>query len=417
MPAARAAADFILGAGKRLGKDLRLSCAKQRRTDYHGAALTASRLCAAEAASLSSYNGLNDRSLRAAEEMLESAMLKIEYDKPLAALTTFHLRANAEAWVEVASLEDIRDALSVARGRGWQTTILGGGSNVVPMPLVPGLVIHPVFRGIHEAQSESGSLIVVAGAAEALDDLVRYTVGKELGGLENLAAIPGSVGGAVVQNAGAYGVEMAERIAWVRVYDPDIDDFRTLTPTECDFGYRTSIFKSKAGSRLIITEAAFVLPQVWQPVTAYKGLSSLFADRDPASVTPAEIETAVRNLRAQKLPDPSQTGSAGSFFKNPVVTKLKARELITLHPNLVSYPLAGGRAKLAAGWLIEAAGLKGLSSGDAAVWPAHALILINRGRATGEDVLKLGREIAERVERRFGVVLEPEPIFLGADFR
>ncbi|WP_302445223.1 UDP-N-acetylmuramate dehydrogenase [Sutterella wadsworthensis] len=417
MPAARAAADFILGAGKRLGKDLRLSCAKQRRTDYHGAALTASRLCAAEAASLSSYNGLNDRSLRAAEEMLESAMLKIEYDKPLAALTTFHLRANAEAWVEVASLEDIRDALSVARGRGWQTTILGGGSNVVPMPLVPGLVIHPVFRGIHEAQSESGSLIVVAGAAEALDDLVRCTVGKGLGGLENLAAIPGSVGGAVVQNAGAYGVEMAERIAWVRVYDPDIDDFRTLTPTECDFGYRTSIFKSKAGSRLIITEAAFVLPQVWQPVTAYKGLSSLFADRDPASVTPAEVETAVRNLRAQKLPDPSQTGSAGSFFKNPVVTKLKARELITLHPNLVSYPLAGGRAKLAAGWLIEAAGLKGLSSGDAAVWPAHALILINRGRATGEDVLKLGREIAERVERRFGVVLEPEPIFLGADFR
>lgn len=417
MPAARAAADFILGAGKRLGKDLRLSCAKQRRTDYHGAALTASRLCAAEAASLSSYNGLNDRSLRAAEEMLESAMLKIEYDKPLAALTTFHLRANAEAWVEVASLEDIRDALSVARGRGWQTTILGGGSNVVPMPLVPGLVIHPVFRGIHEAQSESGSFIVVAGAAEALDDLVRCTVGKGLGGLENLAAIPGSVGGAVVQNAGAYGVEMAERIAWVRVYDPDIDDFRTLTPTECDFGYRTSIFKSKAGSRLIITEAAFVLPQVWQPVTAYKGLSSLFADRDPASVTPAEVETAVRNLRAQKLPDPSQTGSAGSFFKNPVVTKLKARELITLHPNLVSYPLAGGRAKLAAGWLIEAAGLKGLSSGDAAVWPAHALILINRSRATGEDVLKLGREIAERVERRFGVVLEPEPIFLGADFR
>lgn len=390
---------------------------RHHQNDYHGAALTASRLCAAEAASLSSYNGLNDRSLRAAEEMLESAMLKIEYDKPLAALTTFHLRANAEAWVEVASLEDIRDALSVAKGRGWQTTILGGGSNVVPMPLVPGLVIHPVFRGIHEAQSESGSLVVVVGAAEALDDLVRYTVGKGLGGLENLAAIPGSVGGAVVQNAGAYGVEMAERIAWVRVYDPDIDDFRTLTPTECDFGYRTSIFKSKAGSRLIITEAAFVLPQVWQPVTAYKGLSSLFADRDPASVTPAEIETAVRNLRAQKLPDPSQTGSAGSFFKNPVVTKLKARELITLHPNLVSYPLAGGRAKLAAGWLIEAAGLKGLSSGDAAVWPAHALILINRGRATGEDVLKLGREIAERVERRFGVVLEPEPIFLGKDFR
>ena len=226
-----------------------------------------------------------------------------------------------------------------------------------------------------------------------------------------------ALGGAVVQNAGAYGVEMAERIAWVRVYDPDIDDFRTLTPTECDFGYRTSIFKSKAGSRLIITEAAFVLPQVWQPVTAYKDLSSLFADRDPASVTPAEVETAVRNLRAQKLPDPSQTGSAGSFFKNPVVTKLKARELITLHPNLVSYPLAGGRAKLAAGWLIEAAGLKGLSSGDAAVWPAHALILINRGRATGEDVLKLGREIAERVARRFGVVLEPEPIFLGKDFR
>ena len=129
------------------------------------------------------------------------------------------------------------------------------------MPLVPGLVIHPVFRGIHEAQSESGSLVVVVGAAEALDDLVRYTVGKGLGGLENLAAIPGSVGGAVVQNAGAYGVEMAERIAWVRVYDPDIDDFRTLTPTECDFGYRTSIFKSKAanGSSSNNTSGSFTI--------------------------------------------------------------------------------------------------------------------------------------------------------------
>ena len=367
-----------------------------------------------------SYNELKERALESEppqEFFGTTAMLKIEYDKPLDALTTFHLRSDAEAWVEVDSIEGVRGTVAEAKRRGWPLTVLGGGSNVVPMSRVPGLVLHPAFKGIKEAQITDDAVVLAVGAAESLDGLVRHAVEHGLGGIENLAAIPGSVGGAVVQNAGAYGVEIAERVVWVKVYDPQIDEVRTLSMAECDFGYRTSFFKQEAGRSLLIVEVGLAFPKAWTPATGYKGLSQIFEGRIPETVKPEEVEAAVRKLRAQKLPDPAVTGSAGSFFKNPVVTKLKARELITLHPRLVFYALAGGRAKLAAGWLIEEAGLKGLTEGGAGVWPAHALILVNRGGATGEDVLKLGREIADRVERRFGVELEPEPVFLGASFR
>lgn len=344
-------------------------------------------------------------------------MLKIEFDKPLDEFGTFRLPAVAEAWAEVETAEEIGEAFDEAARRGWNVTILGGGSNVVPMARVPGLVLHPAVRGLEVSRREDGRTFVVAGAAEPLDGVVRHCCAAGLGGLENLAAVPGSVGGAVVQNAGAYGLEVAERIVWVRVWDPAERAVRTLTNEECDFGYRTSFFKSEAARGFVVLEAAFALPAQWTPNVSYKGIAGRFEGVDPATVTPADVEAAVRAVRAQKLPDPARVGSVGSFFKNPVVPKLKARELITLHPNLVFYPLAGGRAKLAAGWLIESAGLKSLSEGGAAVWPAHALILVNRGGATGEDVLRLAREIADRVERLFGVTLEPEPIFLGASFR
>lgn len=343
-------------------------------------------------------------------------MLKIELDKPLDGLTSFHLASVAEAWAEADCIAALKEAFAAADEKGWSVTVIGGGTNVVPMSRVPGLLLHPDFRGLSTCENAEGRRFIVAGAAEPLDGVVRFACSKGYGGLENLAALPGSVGGAVVQNAGAYGVEIAERFAWARVWDPKTRETRTLDLTDCDFGYRSSFFKSEAGRSLIIIEAAFALPERWEPVIAYKELAARFAGADPASLTPSVIEAAVREIRRAKLPDPAETGSAGSFFKNPIVTKLKARELLTLHPALVSYPLAGGRAKLAAGWLIEAAGLRGMTEGNAGIWPGHALILINRGGATGEEVLRLAREIAARVERRFGVELEPEPIFLGASF-
>ena len=340
-------------------------------------------------------------------------MIKIKENYSLDDRTTFGVRATAEAWVEAGTTGELMEAVEAAKERGWPLHVLGGGSNVILMSRVPGLVLHPVFHGIRREAEKDGTLIV-AGASEALDRLVRTSIEWGLGGLENLAAIPGTVAGAVVQNAGAYGLEIAERLAWCRALDTETGKERVFTTEECDFGYRSSFFKTEAGKRFIILEAAFRLPARWTPVIAYKELALAFGGKDSDAATPAAVEAKVREIRAAKLPDPRETGSAGSFFKNPVVAKLKARELITLHPSLVTYPLAGGRAKLAAGWLIDAAGLKGYAEEKVGIWPKHALILVNRGGAAGEDVLRFAHEVRDRVERRFGVELEPEPVIMGA---
>lgn len=343
-------------------------------------------------------------------------MIEIEENKSLDGMTTFGLSAKAEAWAEASSPEALGEAHDEAARRGWRVSILGGGSNTIALERVPGLVLVPAFRGVRLEARPDGRTLLTAGAAERLDDVVRRSVAEGLSGLENLAAIPGSVGGAVVQNAGAYGVELAERVAAVRVWDPESREVRTIDTEGCDFGYRTSLFKRPAGRRLVILEATFELARGAGASLGYKGLAARFSGRDPATVSPSEVESAVREIRAAKLPDPARTGSAGSFFKNPVVTKIKAREIVTLHPSLVSYPLAGGRAKLAAGWLIEAAGMVRASEGGAGVWPQHALVLVNNGGASARDVLRLSRAIALRVERRFGVALEPEPVLLGGDW-
>ena len=332
-------------------------------------------------------------------------MIQIQYEKPLERLTTFQLQSTAEAYAEPATVEELAEAFAFAREKDLDVHVLGGGANVVAMQRVPGLVVRPNFTGIRRETDAAGFPLVVAGAAEPLDAVVRRAAEWGLGGLENLAAIPGSVGGAVVQNAGAYGVELAERFLWCRAWDPATREVHSLTLEDCDFGYRTSAFKRGAGRRWVILEAAFRLPKTWTPVITYKDLAAKFEGREAGTITPAEVEAAVRAARAAKLPDPVETGNAGSFFKNPVVTKL--------NPTLVVYPLAGGRAKLAAGWLIDAAGFRGHQVGRVGVSPNHALVLVNHGGATGEDVLALAREIALKVERRFGVELEPEPVFMG----
>lgn len=342
-------------------------------------------------------------------------MSQIEFDKPLDALTTFRLAARAQAYVAVDSLEALRAAFAYALENGLAVKLLGGGANIVAMPQVSGLVVHPAMKGIRFETDDAG-VLVTAGAGEALDAVVRASLARGAGGLENLSAIPGHIGGAVVQNVGAYGLELAERFVSARVYDAKDDMVREFDLEACDFSYRMSVFKRPENEgRFVVLDATLRLPKDWQPVLGYKALAERFADPEAlAGVTPAAVAEAVREIRAAKLPDPAQIGSAGSFFKNPVVTVVKARELLTQNGSLVSYPIGGDRVKLAAGWLIDACGLKGAAVGDAAVYSKHALIIVNRGHATGEDVAALSRRIIARVESRFGVTLEPEPVFLGA---
>lgn len=337
--------------------------------------------------------------------------LDIFRDFDLSAKSTFRTKATAERFVRVETEEALREAIAKARENDWPVTILGGGSNTVFGPHVPGLVIEVGLRGFVLTTNDAGDTVLEVGAGEVLDDVIEALLVADVGGLENLAAIPGSVGGAVVQNAGAYGLELAERVESVRVLRPD-GTVATYDTQTCDFGYRHSRFKTPAGAGEVVLSCRLVFPAVWTPRVDYKDLEA-YRKAHPADTTPRSVAEAVRAVRTQKLPDPKVIGNVGSFFKNPVVPKVVWHHILKEHPGISSYPLGGGRRKLAAAWMIEAVGLKGADFGKVGTYPRHALILTNLGDATGDDVRVAADQIVEAVETKFGVRLEPEPVFVG----
>ncbi len=339
----------------------------------------------------------------------------IEARRPLDGLTTFGTHAEADYYAEAGSLDELEALLAEAHANGRPVHFLGAGSNTIAMSRVPGMTIRITIKGVEMSAAPNGDVLVKCGAGEIFDDIVARTLEAGIGGLENLSAIPGTVGGAVVQNIGAYGVELAERLSSVTVYDRTEKAVRVLTVEECDFSYRRSVMKTEAGRGFVVLSATLRLPAVWTPVLGYKDLEAELEARGltPETVTAPLMSEIVRAVRARKLPDPKVIGNAGSFFTNPVITKVHWRELLAQHPSLVYYRLGGGRMKLAAAWLIEAAGFKGWSEGAVGVYEHHALILVNRGGATGEDVMALAGKIQKRVRDLFGVQLEMEPVRLG----
>ncbi len=329
-------------------------------------------------------------------------------------MTTFGLHSTAEYFARATTVDELRVLIAWADERSIPVKFLGAGANTIARSHIDALVIRMEIKGYRLETAANGDVLVKVGAGELFDDVVRRTVSEGYGGLENLAAIPGTVGGAVVQNIGAYGVELAERLVSVTVWDRCEQAERVLTLPECDFAYRHSIFKTPAGQDLVVLGATLRLPKVWTPALGYRDLDAELnlAGREITGLTVAEVEAAVRAVRARKLPDPSVLGNAGSFFTNPIVTKVFWHELLTVHPNLVYYKLGGGRMKLAAAWLIEAAGFKGCQKGAVGVYDKHALIVVNHGGATGEDVIAFSDEIIEKVRRDFGVTLEREPVII-----
>lgn len=337
--------------------------------------------------------------------------MKVEQNALLTPYNTFGVAARAKRLVRIAKRSDLGELESV-RGDD-PLLVLGLGSNVLFTKDFEGLVALNRIRGVKRLEAgENGEYRFRAGAGESWDALVRKMTAEGHPGLENLVMVPGSVGGAAVQNIGAYGVEAAERIESVEIFDREKSEFRTLTNEECDFGYRSSVFKTERGSKWVIVSVTFALPAVtqWKPVVGYKGLTAALAGKtDP---TAEEVLEAVERLRKAKLPDPKEIGSAGSFFKNPVVPELQARALLEDYPQLVAYPLAGRRTKLAAGWLIDAVGFKGRTKGRAAVWSRQALVLVNQGGAAGAEVKALADDVISAVERKFGISLTPEVAIL-----
>jgi UDP-N-acetylmuramate dehydrogenase len=322
---------------------------------------------------------------------------------------TFGLPAIAELAYDITSPDQLPGLMADILNQGGAWRVLGGGSNVVLPNTLSGTTLLMSIFGKEIIDSNDHFTAVAVGAGENWHDFVAWTLEHNLPGLENLALIPGTVGAAPIQNIGAYGAEVADYLACVEVFDYKEQAFVTLNKADCHFAYRDSYFKQNPG-RFIVTKVVFKIPQAWMPRLTYADLAKQFSDHSSPSAQ--EIFTAVCNIRQSKLPDPKVIGNAGSFFQNPIVDTALYQNLLALHPNLASYPDANGTRKLAAGWLIDQCGFKGYQSGPAGVYEKQALVLVNHGGATANDILELANVIQKKVKERFGIELQIEPNIL-----
>jgi UDP-N-acetylmuramate dehydrogenase len=337
-------------------------------------------------------------------------VLSVEARVNLRALNTFGLPAVAARLVRVRSAADVRRVVDDPALGPAAKFILGGGSNVVFTRDPPGPVLKVEVMGRRLVQAREDAWIVEFGAGENWHEAVAWTLAQGWPGLENLALIPGTCGAAPVQNIGAYGVELADRFESLDAVDLITGRTVTLDRAACRFGYRDSVFKQHLAGKSVITHVRLRLPRPWQPMLGYLDLQRRIAETGNTAPDAGTIFEWVCAIRRTKLPDPAHIGNVGSFFKNPVVTADQCRDIIDRNPELVHYPMPDGSVKLAAGWLIDACGWKGKAVGGAGVYDKQALVLVNRGGATGGEVVTLARAIQESVYGRFGIRLEPEPV-------
>jgi UDP-N-acetylmuramate dehydrogenase len=345
-----------------------------------------------------------------------SGTLQVQHRASLRDHNSFGLPALARTLVRITSDADVRRVVDHPEWGRAPLFVLGGGSNLVLTKDLDAVVLKVEVRGLRLVAEQPDAWIVEAGAGERWHDTVAWTLAHGWPGLENLALIPGSVGAAPVQNIGAYGVELKDRFHSLDAVDLVTGRSVTLDAAACRFGYRDSVFKHEGfgglAGKSVITRVRFRLPRPWQPVLGYLDLDRRRAETGIAEPDAQTIFDWVCAIRRAKLPDPAVIGNAGSFFKNPVVSAEQCRDIIGRDPEIVHYPMPDGSCKLAAGWLIDACGWKGKTVGRAGVYEKQALVLVNRGGASGAEVVTLARAIQESVYGRFGIRLEPEPVIV-----
>lgn len=290
----------------------------------------------------------------------------------------------------------------------YSILILGGGSNILFTKDFEGLVLKNEIKGIELLHEDANYVYVKAGAGENWHQFVLHCISRGWAGVENLSLIPGCVGAAPVQNIGAYGVELDDVFLDLEAFHLKEKKMVTLTKSDCDFGYRDSVFKKKYKNEFAITSVTFQLKK--KPVfhTSYGAITQELEKMGVKELSIKAISQAVISIRSSKLPDPVQVANAGSFFKNPEITKTRYEELQAEFPGIIAYPLADDKMKLAAGWLIEQCGWKDFRRGDAGCHAKQALVLVNYGKATGSEIYQLSEEIITSVMKRFGVILERE---------
>jgi UDP-N-acetylmuramate dehydrogenase len=334
-------------------------------------------------------------------------------DARLDARNTFGVAARAPLLVEVGHADALPAVLADPALRGDDLLVLGGGSNLLFAGDAPGPVLCLDARDMRVLADHGDFAIVRADAGAPWDGFVRWTLAQGLCGLENLALIPGTVGAAPIQNIGAYGAEVRERIHMVEAFERDTGEWRRLAPDRCAFAYRDSLFK-RAPDRFVVAAVEFALPRVAPLRLEYAGIGDELSAMGVAAPTAAQVADAVSRIRRRKLPDPAVLGNAGSFFKNPIVPLAQAEALQAEHPSLPAFRGDGDATrKLSAAWLIDQCGWKGHRDGDAGIAATHALVLVNHGHASGAQLLDLARRVAASVHARFGVAIEPEPRIVG----
>ena len=332
--------------------------------------------------------------------------MEIHHHHPLHPLTTMGVGGYAATYVRFDTVAEIQSYLRQGSLRKRQFLVLGGGSNLLFVNGYAGVLLHPQLLGITVLSESADSVLVSAMAGEKWDDLVQYAVHRGWGGIENLSHIPGSVGASAIQNIGAYGVEAQSVIESVDTISIADGHREVIDPQKCGFAYRYSHFKGPWQQRYIVTAVSFRLTLRPRLVDHYCGVADEVARI--GAPTPANLRRAIIRIRRRKLPDPEVIGNAGSFFKNPIVPQSRCRELTEQFPDLPCYPLADGRFKLAAGWLIDSCGWRGAVRGRAGVYRDHALVLVNHGQASGQEIFELSEAIRRSVSDRFGLELERE---------
>lgn len=319
---------------------------------------------------------------------------------------TFGIEVNAANFATFDSVEKLHQL--VRSTTLSPITIFGGGSNVLLTKDVGGLVLRNEIKGIKIIQESEQEVIVEAGAGEIWHEFVLFCIDHGFGGVENLSLIPGSVGASPMQNIGAYGVEIKDVFESLCAYEIETGLEKIFYKAECEFGYRESVFKRALKGKYVITHVSFRLQKNPKLNTSYGAIEQELKAQHIEKPTLRDISNAVIAIRKSKLPDPSQLGNAGSFFKNPVVTIETYNTIKEIHPDAPSYPAGEGNVKMAAGWLIEKSGWKGFTRNHFGVHKNQALVLVNYGGATGSEIWNLSSEIIQSIEENFKITLERE---------
>lgn len=323
-------------------------------------------------------------------------------------LNTFGIDVFCDYFVEINSISEFFNLIKEPNYQSNQKLIIGGGSNLLFTKDYKGIVIKNNLKGIDLISENNDEVILKVGAGENWHDFVMWCLNKNYSGLENLSLIPGCVGASPMQNIGAYGVEIKDIFEHLEAYSIVDGAIRIFNKNECEFGYRDSIFKRELKNKFLIASVNFRLKKQSILNTSYGAINLELAEMKIINPNIKDVSNAVIRIRKSKLPDPNEIGNAGSFFKNPEISKEKHEDLKKTFSDLVSYTLPNGNFKLAAGWLIEQCGLKGYEINGAAVHTKQTLVLVNKKNCKGIDVFNLSNYVLNQVAQKFGVILEIE---------